>query len=95
MAQMVRKQVYIETEQDEKLKAWAEATGKTEAEIVRQALDRWLESEERRREAEAAWEEVLTFSEERAAQGAVSEGRSWTRDELYEERLNRYDQHDD
>ena len=50
MAKMIRKQVYIEPEQDERLKEWAEETGKSEAEIIRQALDRWLASEERRRE---------------------------------------------
>ena len=95
MTTMVRKQVYIKPEQDEKLKQWAEETGKSEAEILRQALDRWLESEEQRQEAEAAWEQILTFSEERAQQGIVAEGRSWTREELYEERLNRYDRRTD
>jgi len=90
MTAMVRKQVYIEPRQDELLKQWAEATGKTEAEIFRQALDRWLASEQRRREAEAAWEEERAFIESRIAQGPVDGGRTWTRDELYEERLNRH-----
>jgi hypothetical protein len=86
---MVRKQVYIEPRQDELLKKWAEETGKSEAEIVREALDRWMASEERRRESEAAWKEVLAFAEERAAYGPVPGGRTWTREELYEERLRR------
>lgn len=90
MTTMVRKQVYIEPRQEEMLKEWAERTGKSEAEIVRQALDHWLDRKRQRREAEAAWEEVVTCSKERAAQGTASEGRSWTREELYEERLNRY-----
>ena len=90
MTTMVRKQVYIKPEQDEMLKQWAEETGKTEAEILRQALDRWLESEEQRQEAEAAWKEERAFIEARTAQGPVSGGRTWTREELYEERLNRY-----
>jgi predicted transcriptional regulator len=91
MTTMVRKQVYIEPRQDELLKKWAEETERSEAEIFRQALDHWLESEQRRRQAEAAWEEVLSFAEERAAQGPVSGGRTWTREEIYEERLDRYD----
>ncbi|MFP4394567.1 MAG: type II toxin-antitoxin system VapB family antitoxin [Anaerolineales bacterium] len=95
MTTMVRKQVYIKPKQDELLKQWAEETGKSEAEILRQALDRWLESEEQRQEAEAAWEQILAFSEERAELGAVAEGRSWAREELYEERLNRYDRRAD
>ena len=37
---MVRKQVYITVEQDEKLKRLAQARGQTEAEVVRDALDR-------------------------------------------------------
>jgi hypothetical protein len=36
---MIRKQVYITQEQDEKLKRLAEARGQTEAEVVRAALD--------------------------------------------------------
>ena len=95
MTTMVRKQVYIEPRQDELLKKWAKKTGKSEAEIVRQALDRWLASEERRREAQAAWEEVVDFAEEWAARGPVPGGRTWTREELYEERLNRHGQRAD
>ncbi len=95
MTTMVRKQVYIEPRQDKLLKEWAARMGKTEAEIVRQALDHWLAREQQPQEAEAAWEQVLAFSEERAAQGVVAESRSWTREELYEERLNRYDQRSD
>ena len=90
MPTMVRKQVYIEPRQDEMLKQWAEETGQTEAEIFRQALDRWMASVQRRREAEAAWEEEHAFIESRIAQGPVPGGRTWTRDELYEERLSRY-----
>lgn len=37
---MMRKQVYIEPRQDELLKRWAEETGRSEAETIRQALDR-------------------------------------------------------
>jgi hypothetical protein len=95
MTTMVRKQVYIEPRQDRLLKQWAAETGRTEAEIVREALDRWMASEERRREAEVAWEEVLDFAEEWAAQGPVAGGRTWTREELYEERLKRHDRRAD
>ncbi|MFW6135989.1 MAG: ribbon-helix-helix protein, CopG family [Chloroflexota bacterium] len=91
MTTMVRKQVYIEPRQDELLKRWAEKTGRSEAEIVREALDRWMDSEERRRDAEAAWEEVLAFAEERAAYGPVPGGRTWTREDLHEERSRRHD----
>jgi hypothetical protein len=95
MTTMVRKQVYIEPRQDELLKQWAEETGQTEAEIFRQALDRWMANEKQRREAQVAWEQVVAFVDERVAQGPVSGQRTWTREELYKERLNRYDQHAD
>ncbi|MCS7059359.1 MAG: ribbon-helix-helix domain-containing protein [Meiothermus sp.] len=36
---MIRKQIYIAPEQEAKLKRLARATGRTEAEIIRQALD--------------------------------------------------------
>ena len=39
---MVRKQVYLEALQDARLKRLARATGKTEAELIRDALDRYL-----------------------------------------------------
>jgi len=95
MTAMVRKQVYIEPRQDELLKKWAQETGKTEAEIFRQALDRWIASEQQRREAEAAWEEERAFIESRITQGPVAGGRTWTREELYEERLRRDDRDTD
>ena len=95
MTTMVRKQVYIEPRQDELLKKWARESGKSEAEIVRQALDRWLAGEERRRKAGAAWEEERVFIESRIAEGPVDGGRSWTREELYEEPLSDHDPCDD
>lgn len=95
MPTKVRKQVYIEPRQDELLKQWAEETGKSEAEIVREALDRWMESEARRREAEAAWQEVVDFAEERAAEGPVPSGRTWTREALYEGQLGRHERDTD
>jgi predicted DNA-binding protein len=49
MMAMVRKQVYIRPRQEELLKRWAEEMGRTEAEIIREALDRWLTAEEQRR----------------------------------------------
>ena len=95
MTPMVRKQFYIEPRQDEALKKWAQETGMSEAEIFRQVLDHWIASEQQRREAEAAWEEELAFIESRSAQGPVVGGRTWTREELYEERLSRYGRDND
>lgn len=72
MTTMVRRQVYIEPRQDELLKRWARESGKSEAEIVRQALDLWLADEQQRRKAEAAWQEERAFIESRIADGPVA-----------------------
>jgi hypothetical protein len=70
-------------------------TGKSEAEIVREALDRWLVSEERRQGAQGVWDEERSFIEARIAEGPLPGGRTWTREELYEERLSCYRRDDD
>jgi hypothetical protein len=87
MTTMIRKQIDIEPRQADLLEQWAEETGRTEADIIREALEHWLQRSQRRQDADAAWEEVLTFAETWAAQGPTPGGRTWTREELYEERL--------
>lgn len=86
MGVMVRKQIYIEAEQEELLKRAARDTGMTEAEIIRQALRLWDEQVARRRRAQQAWAEEQAFVESLIAQGPVAGGRRWAREELYEER---------
>ena len=88
MTTMVRKQVYIEPQQEEHLKQRAAETGMSEAEIIRRAIDWWLKDEVRRHRAEQAWEKARALMEDRYAQGPVPGGRTWTRDKLYGERLN-------
>jgi predicted DNA-binding protein len=92
MTTMVRKQVYIEEHQEARLKNLAEETGQSEAEMIRAALDAWLDAQARQRRAREAWEAEKAFIESLLAQGPVEGGRTWTRDALYEERVHRYDQ---
>ena len=88
---MVRKQIYIKPRQETQLKQQATETGMSEAEIIRQAIDHWLEEAARQRQAEKAWEKARTLMEERYAQGPVEgQGRTWTREDIYEERVSRY-----
>ena len=91
MSVMVRKQIYIEPQQEELLKQAAAETGMTEAEIIRRAIDLWGKSEEKRRQAQAAWKEARAFIAELMVQEPVPGGRTWTREDLYEERLGRHD----
>ena len=90
MTTMIRKQVYLEPRQDAEVKQLAAERKTTEAEVIREAIDTLLGEVTRQRRAQQAWEEALALMEARYAQGPVSAGRTWTRDELYEERLDRY-----
>jgi hypothetical protein len=87
---MIRKQIYIGPEQDVVLKQWARDLGLSEAELIRRCL-----SGLGRRVAQApvdsrAWEDELAFVHARAQTLPAQDGkRSWTREELYEERIAR------
>jgi len=96
MSVMVRKQVYIERRQDEALKQLAEKYGISEAKLIRQAIDRQLSGGQ---EASlppdpTAWEQAYQFMLSLQAQGPrTGQKRTWTREEIYEERLGRYGRH--
>ncbi len=89
MARMVRKQIYIEPEQDKLLKQRGKEAGLSEAALIREYIADGLQrpSEAERKKA---WEEAVAFMEERAKMKVPQTGRTWTRDELYEERFERY-----
>ncbi len=89
MARMVRKQVYIGAEQHKRLKKLAKERGVSEAELVRQGLDLALAQREQRVLDPQAWEEELAFLRERAKLPTTGDQRTWTRDELYDDRLSR------
>ena len=100
MSRMVRKQIYIEEEQDAVLKEVAEEYGISQAELIRQALEREIVGRRRVRVRypdamrKKAFEELKRFSESRKAlktEASAGEGRGWTRAEIYEEREGRYD----
>ncbi|MCC6222609.1 MAG: ribbon-helix-helix domain-containing protein [Thermoleophilia bacterium] len=84
---MVRKQVYIEPEQDELLKQRSAQLGVTESELIRQGIDH-VTKPRRLPEDEALWQDALAFMRERGRLEVPQGRRTWTRDELYEERLD-------
>ena len=92
MSRMVRKQIYIEPRQEQTLKRRARELAISEAEVVRRAIDQIgrtptvLSSDLRL----SAWQEAKALIEERMKIEVPQTGRSWTRDELYDERLERY-----
>jgi len=98
MAQMVRKQVYIEPRQEAILKRLAQMRGVSEAELIRQSIDRQVSGGQLQPAQldPAAWEEAYQFMVALHARGALSgQGRKWKREELYEERLSRYGRRSD
>jgi hypothetical protein len=92
MSQMVRKQIYIRKRQQAVLKRLARARGVSEAELIREAIDRQLAgrfTHTAQPDAEAL-DKALEFMRARRAQGG---GRpyQWKREDAYEERLGRYE----
>jgi hypothetical protein len=90
MARMIRKQVYIEPEQEAKLKRCAKEQGVTEAALIRRGIDTVTAGAGPTYRDRQAWDEELAFLAQRALIPALGGKRSWTREELYEERLARF-----
>ncbi len=90
MTRMIRKQVYIEPEQEDLLKRRSKELGVSEAALIRRGIDEVAHQGPSGVLDKKAWEEALAFMKERAKMKVPQTGRSWTRDELYEERLERF-----
>ena len=85
---MIRKQVYIEARQDRSLKRRARQTGVSEAELVRRgidALDRGATDAVRDPDL---WRAARAHIVRQRRAAVPQTGRTWRRDDLYEERLN-------
>lgn len=97
MVQMIRKQVYIQARQQKTLRRLSELRGISEAELIRQAIDHQIGGTSAAFFSDAtAWEEARALM--LALLDAGAEGRQpreWRREDLYEERLSRYDRHPD
>ena len=91
MSRMIRKQFYIEAEQAALLKQRAKELGMSEAELIRRCIDQLITSSTLLALDSSAWRDELTFIRERTrVQKALGKQRSWTREELYDERLRRF-----
>jgi hypothetical protein len=87
---MIRKQIYIESRQDNSLKKQAHHLGITEAEVIRRAIDRQMASVRFSIRDLKAWERERAFITKRIARGNAPGRRQWKREDAYEERLMRY-----
>jgi hypothetical protein len=90
MATMIRKQVYIGRRHEQLLKRLARRRKVSEAELIREALDRQLEQSTQGLPPEpAAWAEARHFIVRlRAASG--QEPRRFRREDAYADRLDRW-----
>lgn len=86
---MVRKQFYIAREQDESLKRKAKEYRISEAELVRWGIDEVTRGGGRFVADDEAWEAAKRHMEERARMKVPQRPRTWTREELYDERFDR------
>ncbi len=85
MATKVRKQIYIEPYQEAALKRLGRQTGVSEAEIIRQAIDRQIQSLQVPGPDLAQWEKEKEFIRSLIRQGPVRGRRTWRREDLYEQ----------
>jgi len=90
MSRMVRKQIYIEPEQERLLKRRAKELGVTESDLIRRGIDQVDRTYAGLPQDRVAWEEELIFIRERAGMQELGRTRGWTREELYQERLERF-----
>jgi hypothetical protein len=84
MAPRIRKQIYIEPEQNTLLKQLSGQTGLPEAEIIRQALEHHVQALRIPWRDAGVWEAERAFILRLIQQGPVPGSRAWKREELHE-----------
>jgi hypothetical protein len=80
---MIRKQVYIEPHQERRLKARAKLLGVTEAEIIRQSLERGLGEVSPKHPDPAAWARIVRYIRARPSRSGRRPVKAWKREDLY------------
>ena len=90
MIRKIRKQIYIEAAQDDMLKKQVQRLGVSESELIRRGIEHIGSVQMPVSFDEEAWKNELAFMRKRARRPALHRKRSWTREELYEERLQRF-----
>jgi len=91
MAEMVRKQIYIEERHERLLKRISKARGVSEAELIRRAIERETVWEKPvLTPDQAAWDKILRFTNSRKALRPSARPYRWNRLDAYEERERRF-----
>ena len=79
---MIRKQIYIESRQDNTLNQQARVLGVTEAEVIRRAIDYQMASVRPGFRSLEAWEREKAFIAGCMAKGPVPRARRWKREDV-------------
>lgn len=91
MAEMVRKQIYIEERHERLLKRISKARGVSEAELIRQAIEREAVGEKHPLSPDQeAWDKILCFAKSRKTLRRSAQPYCWNRLDAYEERERRF-----
>ena len=83
MRRMKRKQVYIQADQDQRLRALARRNGTTESHLLREGIKRILAEPLPEARDHQAWVKSREF-DSLIRRGPVKGGRSWNREEAHE-----------
>lgn len=92
MAEMVRKQVYIRERHERLLKRISKARGVSEAELIRQAIEREAIGGNPLAQVpdQKAWEQIVRFVKSRKSLRSGGRPYRWNRLDAYEEREKRF-----
>jgi hypothetical protein len=91
MAEMVRKQIYVEERHERLLKRISKARGVSEAELIRQAIEREAVGEKPLLTPDQeAWDKILRFAKSRKALRPSVRPYRWNRLDAYEDREKRF-----
>jgi hypothetical protein len=84
MTTKIRKQIYLDVQQNEMLKQASKKLGVSEAEIIRQAIDAQTSRSTLGRKNLTAWKQERQFLQSLLEEGSIAGGRTWKREELHE-----------
>jgi len=84
MATKIRKQIYLEPEQDRLLKHLSRKTGLSEAELIRNAIDQQTDIGNAGKGRYEMWKEEKAFIKRLMQKPSIKGKRAWRREELHE-----------
>ena len=85
---MARKSIALSEREQRQLARVARAAGISESELIRRGVEIALHEPTPELD-ETAWKRELRFIKGRVGVRAMTKGRAWSREELYDERLSR------